>query len=94
DKNMDEQGIKTVQMTLLSQGNLEAHVRTAEDMLKRQFQEQLKPIQAKSTRDSFWFAIISGIASNILYSLLLIVVFVVAKDQLGSWLSSLIESKP
>lgn len=94
DANGDQTSIDAIQKTLLSQGNLVAHVRTAEDMLSRQFQSELKPIQSKATKDSFWFSVGSGVVSNILYSLLLIIVFVIAKDQLSSWLSTLIETKP
>lgn len=94
DANGDQTSIDAIQKTLLSQGNLVAHVRSAEDMLDRQFQNELKPIQSKSTKDSFWLSVGGGIVSNILYSLLLIIIFVIAKDQLSSWLSTLIEVKP
>jgi len=94
DANGDQTSISAIQKTLLSQGNLVAHVRTAEDMLNRQFQSELKPIHSKAAKVSFWMSVGSGIVGNILYSLLLILIFVVAKDQLSSWLSTLIEAKP
>lgn len=94
DANGDQTSISAIQKTLLSRGNLVAHVRTAEDMLDRQFQSELKPIHSKAAKDSFWLSVGSGVVSNILYSLLLIIIFVIAKDQLSSWLSTLIETKP
>ena len=94
DAGTNQTSIDAIQKTLLSKGNLVAHVRSAEDVLKRQFQNDLKPIQSKATKDSFWLSVGSGIVSNILYSLLLIIIFVIAKDQLGTWLSALIEQKP
>jgi hypothetical protein len=94
DIDSDPKSIEAVQKTLLSPGNLVAHVRSAEDMLQKQFEEDLKPIRAKAAKDSFWISVISGIVGNILYSLLLIVIFIVAKDQLASWLSSLVQTQP
>lgn len=90
----DPNSNEPIRKTLLSPGNLLAHVRTAEDMLIKQFEEDLKPIQAKAAKDSFWMSVISGIVGNILYSLFLIIIFVVAKDQISSWLSSLAPNKP
>lgn len=94
DGTTDQTSIDAIQKTLLSQGNLVAHVRSAEETLKKQFEEDIKPIQAKSTKDSFWFAVLTGVVGNIIYSLVLIVLFIVAKDQLSSWLTSLVQSKP
>lgn len=88
DKNSND----AIRKTLLSNGNLLAHVRTAEDMLIKQFEADLKPIQARAAKDVFWMSVVSGIVGNILYSLLLIIVFVIAKDQISSWLSSLATS--
>ncbi|MBD8741362.1 hypothetical protein IFR41_17685 [Pseudomonas fluorescens] len=79
-----------IQATLLSAGNLTAHVRSAEESLRTQFDEELKPIQAKATRDSFWFSVLTGVTGNIAYSILLIVIFIIAKDQLSSWLTGLL----
>lgn len=80
--------------TLLAPGSLLAHVRSAEEILRRQFEDDLKPIRAQAAKDSFWFAVVTGIVGNIIYSLLLIVLFIVAKDQLSTWLSSLVQEKP
>lgn len=94
DSASDQTSIDAIQKTLLSAGNLVAHVRSAEESLRQQFEEELEPLRAKSTRDSFWFAVMSGVIGNIIYSLLLIILFVIAKDQLSSWLTSLVQAKP
>ncbi|MEZ9083934.1 hypothetical protein [Vibrio harveyi] len=94
DSQGDENSIIAIKKTLLSEGNLVAHVRSAEDLLKRQFKSELEPLQAKATKDSFWLSVGSSIVGNILYSLLLIILFVIAKDQLGTWLQSLLEQQP
>lgn len=94
DPAIDQTSIDAIQKTLLSAGNLVAHVRSAEEILRKQFEDDLKPIKAQATRDLFWFSVITGIVSNIIYSLLIIVLFIVAKDQLSSWLSNLVQNKP
>lgn len=90
----DAATIAATEQTLLSSGSLLAHVRSAEEILRKQFEDDLKPIKAHATKDSFWFAVLTGIVGNIIYSLLLIILFIVAKDQLSSWLSSLVSEKP
>lgn len=94
DHAMDQTSIDAIQKTLLSVGNLVAHVRSAEEILRKQFEDDLKPIKAQAAKDSFWFSVITGIVSNIIYSLLIIILFIVAKDQLSSWLSNLVQNKP
>jgi hypothetical protein len=94
DSNTNQMIIDATEKTLLSPGSLVAHVRSAEELLRKQFEDDLKPIKSRDRRDSFWFAVVTGIVSNIIYSLLLIILFIVAKDQLATWLSSLIANKP
>lgn len=92
-QNVDAAAIAATERTLLSPGSLLAHVRSAEEVLRKQFDDELKPFKARATRESFWFAVFTGIVGNIIYSLLLIILFVVAKDQLSGWLSSLLENR-
>lgn len=94
DSGTDQKSIDATEKTLLSPGSLVAHVRSAEELLRKQFEDDLKPIKSRDKRDSFWFSVITGIVGNIIYSLLLIVLFIVAKDQLALWLSSLVQNKP
>ena len=90
DASLDSNAI---QATLLSAGNLNAHVRSAEDSLRTQFDEDLKPIKAKAKRESFLFSVSAGVIGNLAYSLVLILVFIIAKDQLTSWLTGLLPPK-
>lgn len=91
---LDEAAVQATEKTLLAPGSLIAHTRAAEEILKKQFEGEARQLQSKMKRDSFWFAVLTGVVGNIIYSLLLIVLFIVAKDQLSSWLSSLVHEKP
>lgn len=93
DSGGDQKSIDATQKTLLSPGSLVAHVRSAEELLRKQFEDDLKPIQRRDKRSSFWFAVFTGVFGNIVYSLIIIVLFVVAQDQLSTWLSSLVQKK-
>jgi hypothetical protein len=86
---LDQAALQATEKTLLSPGSLIAHTRAAEEILKKQLEGEITQIQARQKRDSFWYSVLTGIAANILYSLLLIVLFVVAKDQISTWLNSL-----
>lgn len=90
----DAAAIHATEQTLLAPGSLLAHTRAAEEMLKQQFAEETAKLASGMKRESFLYAVTTGVVGNIIYSLLLIVLFIVAKDQLSSWLSSLVQDKP
>ncbi|MBD7923171.1 hypothetical protein [Xanthomonas bonasiae] len=96
DRNppLDAAALVATEQTLLAPGSLIAHTRSAEEILKKQFDTEAGQLRSRMKRDSFWFAVGSGIVGNIIYSLLLIILFIVAKDQLSSWLSNLAQDKP
>lgn len=91
---LDAAAVQATEQTLLAPGSLIAHTRSAEEILRKQFEGEASQLQSKMKRDAFWYAVGTGIVGNIIYSLLLIVLFAVAKDQLSSWLSSLVQDKP
>lgn len=91
---LDAAAVQATEKTLLAPGSLVAHTRAAEEILKKQFEGDAEKLHSKMRRESFWFAVFTGVVGNIIYSLLLIVLFVVAKDQLSSWMSSLIQDRP
>jgi len=94
DKANDQNAVNQVQEVLLSQGNLVAHVRSAEEQLEKQFTDELNRIKKRTAKESFWMNMLSGIVGNVIYSLLLIILFIIAKDQLSTWLSSLLQQPP
>lgn len=75
--------------TLLSKNSLAALVRLAEDTITPEVTKALGPLRRQQGAREFWLAVASGIVSSLIYSLLLIIVFIVAQDQLRSWLASL-----
>ncbi|WP_128326240.1 hypothetical protein [Pseudomonas alkylphenolica] len=86
DPNLTPAAINTI---LLSNPSLAAHVRAAEDTLSKYVEGELKSLKRELGAKSFGWSILSGVFGNILYSLLLIVIFILAKDQIATWLSSI-----
>ncbi len=83
--------ISTMKTTLLSQNSLSAHVRFAEEMLSTEVDKAITPHINKEGSKTFWTSVGGSIVANFIYSILMILLFVVAQDQIGSWLSSLPE---
>lgn len=83
-----------IQTMLLTDASLLAHVRSAEDALSAQVENELKQIRKELGTKSFGMSVLSGVVGNVVYSLLLVIIFVLAKDQISTWLSSLSAAKP
>ena len=91
-----------IQTMLLTDASLLAHIRSAEDALSAQIENEIKRIRKELGIKSFGMSIVSGVVGNIVYSLLLVIIFILAKDQIATWLASLsttehqqsIQSKP
>lgn len=82
-----------IQTMLLTDASLLAHVRSAEDALSAQVENEIKRIRKELGTKSFGMSIVSGVVGNIVYSLLLVVIFILAKDQISTWLSSISAAK-
>lgn len=78
-----------IEDALLNNISLESTVIAAKSYytsLEERFFSQFKKNTNSST---FWNSVWTNIAANIIYSIFLIIVFFVAKDQISSWLDSL-----
>jgi hypothetical protein len=83
-----------IQTMLLTDASLLAHVRSAEDALASQVESEISRIRKELRTKSFGMSVLSGVTGNILYSLLLVIIFVLAKDQISTWLSTLSANIP
>jgi hypothetical protein len=83
-----------IQKMLLTDASLLAHVRSAEDALSSQVESEITRIRKELGTKSFGMSVLSGVTGNILYSLLLVIIFVLAKDQISTWLSTLSANTP
>ncbi|MDQ8209653.1 hypothetical protein QEH52_19195 [Coraliomargarita sp. SDUM461003] len=90
--NISDAEAKAIQDTLLSDGQLSASLRIAEDLFEEECTSYLQPRVKKNGLKSFWTSVLASIIASFLYSILLIIIFIIAQDQISNWLSS-IEAK-
>ncbi|WME84443.1 hypothetical protein [Stenotrophomonas maltophilia] len=77
---------------LLSEPNLISHIRTAEEAISAEVERNEAKIRREIALKGFGMSIVSGVVGNIAYSVLLLLVFFLARDQISSWLSSVAAS--
>ncbi|WP_404404699.1 hypothetical protein [Jeotgalibacillus malaysiensis] len=89
--SLSNQEIKDIQDALLTDNHLDNILvaakqfhSTAEEVLQQQFQKN-------NGKSNFWHSVWTSIAANTIYSLFLIVGFVLGKDLISSWLTSLLD---
>jgi hypothetical protein len=51
--------------------------------------DALQAVNRRGKPQEYWFAIITGVLANIVFSAFLLLMFWIGKDQITSWLSSL-----
>jgi len=78
---------------LLADASMFSHVMHAETMIGEQIKEDVAKGRRKDGFRSFCVSIASGVAGNFAYSLLLVLVFVLARDQIRSWLNDVSSSE-
>lgn len=74
--------------TLSAKRNIEANVRRAEQSLDDAIRQGMQPYLKNQETKAFWISVGGNVLASFIYSILLIVVFIVAKDQITSWLQS------
>lgn len=83
--------IDAIESTLVSLENLQSYLDSASSFYNSWVDGQEKIFDKNNKKGSFWKSVWIGIVSNGLYSLLLILFFILAKSQITSWLQSLLE---
>lgn len=82
---------KTIITSLLSESNLNSYIDSAKTYYQQWTNNLEAEFQRKQQKGSFWKEIGINILANILYSVLLIILFWVAKDQITGWLTQLVK---
>ncbi len=90
-KEADEQQQKTIITSLLSESNLNSYIDSAKTYYQQWTSNLEVEFQKRQQKKSFFKDIGTNILANILYSVLLIFIFWIAKDQITSWLTQLMQ---
>lgn len=83
--------IAAIESTLVSSENLLSYLDSANTFYVKWLNGKEAEIQKKNSKGSFFKSVWVGVVSNIAYSIFLIIIFVLAKSQITSWLQTLIE---
>jgi len=86
------QEIESIEQTLLVDSNLESFVDSARKFYLSTQQSLINDYDRKFKRTSIWRDVGIGILSAFLYSLLLVIFYIVAQDQIAGWLKGLIDN--
>jgi len=87
--SLTDQEIKDIQDALLNDITLESLVVSGRSYFSTLEERFFLQFQKNNKNNNFWQAVGTNIAANVLYSIFLIIMFVVAKDQISSWIDSL-----
>ena len=80
---------EAIQRILLTDNSIQSHIRSADEALADQIELEIKRVKKEIGTKSFWLSVLTGVIGNVAYSLLLVLIFYLAKDQIGAWLISL-----
>ena len=91
--NLTSNDEENIRETLLTKQSIANHMRLAEEVLREETEKATKPFKRKETFGTFGMSVLTNIVGNLIYALVVILLFIVAKDQIASWLTSLTQSK-
>jgi len=82
-----ESEINTMRETLLHEKNIYVHVQIAKDRLDEEKKVNSRTLGIKE----FLHAVLASIVANFLFTVIIIVVFMVAQNKIGTWIKLIIE---
>lgn len=84
-----QEEIQTILTSLLNKNTLSSYVDSANKYYKDFIENKENDFKKQHNRSSFWKNVLGSVLANLLYSIILIIIFYVAKDQISSWLTQL-----
>jgi hypothetical protein len=91
---MTPDALGMIQETLSAPLNIRMNVTRAEQDVEQELRNILKPISRQDRITQFWIGVGGNLLASFLYSVIIFIIVVIAKDQVADWLRSLIESTP
>jgi hypothetical protein len=74
---------------LLTETNIQNFMGRAELFSDEVLRDTIRTINKRRQLREYWFAIITGVLANIVFSVFLLLMFWIGRDQITQWLSSL-----
>lgn len=80
---------QTIINSLLNESTLISYVDSAKNYYEKFRANIENDFKKKQDKPEFWKSVLSSILANLIYSIILIIIFFVAKDQIATWLTQL-----
>lgn len=80
--------INSISTALLTDSAIQGYVSRAERFTQKIIDSSVEPILNANKRNDFLNNIVTGVVGNFVFSILLVVIFWLGKDQVASWLSA------
>ena len=87
--SLTQQELEDIRNVMLNDGNLESIVISAGNYYEEIKGKFLSDYKKENRLKNFGVAVLTGITSNLIYSLVIIILFIVARDQISTWIGSL-----
>ncbi|MBD5347548.1 MAG: hypothetical protein HDR92_10550 [Bacteroides sp.] len=85
--------IKGFNSTLLNEMTLKTNVRLADDEIRNYTQKEIDKVTKKQSRKSFWNSVLTSIIGSFIYSVILLLLFTLAHNQVKSWIDDLYKNE-
>jgi len=84
--------IRAIEQSLLGDKNLESYVDSAKKFIAATRESLIDDYNKQHRRNSFWRDIWVNMIAAFFYSILLLLLYVVAKDQISKWITDLLDT--
>ncbi|TGK71473.1 hypothetical protein EHQ57_09930 [Leptospira wolffii] len=84
----DRKKLETARDTLMKEGNIDTYIRDSKSFYEK-YEKNFRIQYQQESRNTFWWSVLASIVGTIAYSILLIIFFYLAQDQLSSWINSI-----
>lgn len=82
---------KTILSSLMNENTMNSFIDSAKSYYNEYTTSIYNEYQKKANKSSFLLSIGTSVLANFIYSIILVIVFIVAKDQIATWLTSLLK---
>lgn len=89
NSNPSADTIKGFNSTLLNEMTLKTNISLANDEIRNYTEKEIAKVKKNQSIKSFWFSVLSSIIGSFLFTILLLIIFTLAQNQVKSWINDL-----
>ena len=93
DGNLSSEQKKNIFNALVNEQFILDYAKEAETNYHKQRELDFRPYFKENSGGSFWKSVFASVVGGFFYSVLLVIIFYIAQDQIGTWLQQLANKK-